>query len=202
MHFAFAGSPKMHALPASVGLTVTRACLAASTRPRGTTSSQPPRPADGIRCALAAPCLPPATEQHTRTGPSTGALDVTVDNLRPQTESICYGAITATRAVQSAIVHGHAGRRRRNTAVHHWGLLGHTRAGVRQCQDGGRSPTQMGPHPQRCTGGQGCLRRPCRDRQHGSSARQAPPKAPHSRKPTTSHASTGISTLAARPPNT
>ena len=30
---------------------------------------------------------------------STGALDVTVDNLRPQVESICYGAITATRAV-------------------------------------------------------------------------------------------------------
>jgi NADP-dependent 3-hydroxy acid dehydrogenase YdfG len=30
---------------------------------------------------------------------STGALDVTVDNLRPQIDSICYGAITATRAV-------------------------------------------------------------------------------------------------------
>jgi NAD(P)-dependent dehydrogenase (short-subunit alcohol dehydrogenase family) len=30
---------------------------------------------------------------------STGALDITVDNLRPQIDSICYGAITATRAV-------------------------------------------------------------------------------------------------------
>ena len=30
---------------------------------------------------------------------STGALDVTVDNLGPQVESTCYGAITATRAV-------------------------------------------------------------------------------------------------------
>src|SRR5581483_824262 len=30
---------------------------------------------------------------------STGALDVTVDNLAPQVETICYGAITATRAV-------------------------------------------------------------------------------------------------------
>ena len=29
----------------------------------------------------------------------TGALDVTVDNLRPQVECVCYGAITATRAV-------------------------------------------------------------------------------------------------------
>lgn len=30
---------------------------------------------------------------------TTGALDVTVDNLRPQIESTCYGAVTATRAV-------------------------------------------------------------------------------------------------------
>lgn len=29
----------------------------------------------------------------------TGALDITVDNLRPQVESICYGAIAATHAV-------------------------------------------------------------------------------------------------------
>src|ERR1700758_3444689 len=29
----------------------------------------------------------------------TGALDVTVDRLQPQIESICYGAITATHAV-------------------------------------------------------------------------------------------------------
>ena len=35
---------------------------------------------------------------------STGALDVTVDNLRPQIESICYGAITATRAVLPAML--------------------------------------------------------------------------------------------------
>ena len=30
---------------------------------------------------------------------NTGALDITVDNLAPQIDSICYGAITATRAV-------------------------------------------------------------------------------------------------------
>ena len=35
---------------------------------------------------------------------STGALDVTVDNLRPQIDSICYGAITATRAVLPAML--------------------------------------------------------------------------------------------------
>jgi NADP-dependent 3-hydroxy acid dehydrogenase YdfG len=35
----------------------------------------------------------------TETLRSTGALDVTVDNLGPQIESTCYGAITATRAV-------------------------------------------------------------------------------------------------------
>jgi NAD(P)-dependent dehydrogenase (short-subunit alcohol dehydrogenase family) len=34
----------------------------------------------------------------------TGALDVTVDNLRPQIESTCYGAITATRAVLPAML--------------------------------------------------------------------------------------------------
>jgi NAD(P)-dependent dehydrogenase (short-subunit alcohol dehydrogenase family) len=34
----------------------------------------------------------------------TGALDVTVDSLRPQIESICYGAITATRAVLPAML--------------------------------------------------------------------------------------------------
>jgi NAD(P)-dependent dehydrogenase (short-subunit alcohol dehydrogenase family) len=33
----------------------------------------------------------------------TGALDVTVDGLRPQIESICYGAITATHAVLPAM---------------------------------------------------------------------------------------------------
>jgi len=35
---------------------------------------------------------------------STGALDVTVDKLRPQVESVCYGAITATRAVLPAML--------------------------------------------------------------------------------------------------
>jgi NAD(P)-dependent dehydrogenase (short-subunit alcohol dehydrogenase family) len=35
---------------------------------------------------------------------STGPLDVTVGNLRPQVESICYGAITATRAVLPAML--------------------------------------------------------------------------------------------------
>ena len=35
---------------------------------------------------------------------STGPLDVTVDNLRPQLESICYGAITATQAVLPAML--------------------------------------------------------------------------------------------------
>jgi NAD(P)-dependent dehydrogenase (short-subunit alcohol dehydrogenase family) len=35
---------------------------------------------------------------------STGPLDVTVDNLRPQIESTCYGAITATRAVLPAML--------------------------------------------------------------------------------------------------
>jgi NADP-dependent 3-hydroxy acid dehydrogenase YdfG len=34
----------------------------------------------------------------------TGALDVTVDNLGPQIESICYGAITATRATLPAML--------------------------------------------------------------------------------------------------
>src|ERR1700755_14208 len=38
----------------------------------------------------------------TETLRSTGALDVTVDNLGPQIESTCYGAITATRAVLPA----------------------------------------------------------------------------------------------------
>jgi len=35
---------------------------------------------------------------------NTGALDVTVDNLAPQLESICYGAIAATRAVLPAML--------------------------------------------------------------------------------------------------
>ena len=35
---------------------------------------------------------------------STGPLDVTVDNLRPQLESTCYGAVTATRAVLPAML--------------------------------------------------------------------------------------------------
>jgi NADP-dependent 3-hydroxy acid dehydrogenase YdfG len=40
---------------------------------------------------------------------STGPLDVTVDNLRPQLESTCYGAITATRAVLPAMLAAGAG---------------------------------------------------------------------------------------------
>jgi NAD(P)-dependent dehydrogenase (short-subunit alcohol dehydrogenase family) len=35
---------------------------------------------------------------------STGPLDVTVDRLRPQLETVCYGAITATRAVLPAML--------------------------------------------------------------------------------------------------
>ena len=40
----------------------------------------------------------------TETLRSTGALDVTADNLRPQIESTCCGAITATRAVLPAML--------------------------------------------------------------------------------------------------
>jgi len=40
----------------------------------------------------------------TETLRSTGPLDVTMDNLRPQIESTCYGAITATRAVLPAML--------------------------------------------------------------------------------------------------
>jgi short-subunit dehydrogenase len=40
----------------------------------------------------------------TETLRSTGPLDVTVDNLGPQIESTCYGAITATRAVLPAML--------------------------------------------------------------------------------------------------
>ena len=40
----------------------------------------------------------------TETLRSTGALDVTVDNLRPQIEGVCYGAIIATRAVLPAML--------------------------------------------------------------------------------------------------
>lgn len=39
----------------------------------------------------------------------TGALDVTVDNLGPQIDSICYGAITATNAVLPAMLAGGSG---------------------------------------------------------------------------------------------
>lgn len=39
----------------------------------------------------------------------TAALDVTVDNLGPQIESICYGAITATRTVLPAMLAAGAG---------------------------------------------------------------------------------------------
>jgi NAD(P)-dependent dehydrogenase (short-subunit alcohol dehydrogenase family) len=40
---------------------------------------------------------------------STGPLDVTVNNLGPQIESTCYGAITATRAVLPAMLAAGAG---------------------------------------------------------------------------------------------
>jgi NADP-dependent 3-hydroxy acid dehydrogenase YdfG len=40
----------------------------------------------------------------TQTLRTTGALDVTVDNLQPQIECTCYGAITATRAVLPAML--------------------------------------------------------------------------------------------------
>ena len=40
----------------------------------------------------------------TETLRSTGPLDVTADNLGPQIESTCYGAITATRAVLPAML--------------------------------------------------------------------------------------------------
>jgi NAD(P)-dependent dehydrogenase (short-subunit alcohol dehydrogenase family) len=40
---------------------------------------------------------------------STGALDVTVNNLGPQIDSICYGAIAATRAVLPAMLTAGAG---------------------------------------------------------------------------------------------
>ncbi len=39
----------------------------------------------------------------------TGPLEVTVDNLQPQVESTCYGAITATRAVLPAMLAAGAG---------------------------------------------------------------------------------------------
>ncbi|HZR54078.1 MAG TPA: SDR family NAD(P)-dependent oxidoreductase [Streptosporangiaceae bacterium] len=39
----------------------------------------------------------------------TGPLDVTVDNLQPQIDCGCYGAITATRAVLPAMLSGGAG---------------------------------------------------------------------------------------------
>lgn len=39
----------------------------------------------------------------------TGVLDVTVENLRPQVESICYGAISATRVVLPAMLRAGSG---------------------------------------------------------------------------------------------
>ncbi|TDV56482.1 SDR family NAD(P)-dependent oxidoreductase [Actinophytocola oryzae] len=39
----------------------------------------------------------------------TGVLDVTVENLRPQVESTCYGAVSATRAVLPAMVSAGSG---------------------------------------------------------------------------------------------
>jgi len=45
----------------------------------------------------------------TETLRSTGPLDVTVDNLVPQLECTCYGAVTATRAVLPAMLAAGAG---------------------------------------------------------------------------------------------
>ena len=55
----------------------------------------------------------------TETLRSTGALDVTVDNLRPQIESICYAAITATRAVLPAMLAVGAGTLLYTTGASH-----------------------------------------------------------------------------------
>jgi NAD(P)-dependent dehydrogenase (short-subunit alcohol dehydrogenase family) len=78
----------------------------------------------------------------TETLRSTGALDVTVDNLRPQIECICYGAITATRAVLPAMLA--AGAR---TLLYTTGASSVTPAPVFvSLKHGRRGPTQMGPH--------------------------------------------------------
>jgi NAD(P)-dependent dehydrogenase (short-subunit alcohol dehydrogenase family) len=45
----------------------------------------------------------------TETLRSTGPLDVTVDNLQPQLECTCYGAVAATRAVLPAMLEAGAG---------------------------------------------------------------------------------------------
>jgi len=133
----------------------------------------------------------------TETLRSTGALDVTVDNLRPQVESTCYGAITATRAVLPAMLAAGAG-----TLLYTTGASSVTPAPVFVSAGMAGAVYANGPSPStvHCPAG---VFMPAMSRSaHGSQARQAPPKAPHSRNPTTSHASTGTSTPAASPPNT
>jgi NADP-dependent 3-hydroxy acid dehydrogenase YdfG len=50
---------------------------------------------------------PPAG--NSKAARDTGALDITVDDLAPQIESICYGAITATRTVLPTMLAAGAG---------------------------------------------------------------------------------------------
>jgi len=50
-----------------------------------------------------------ALEYSPTTGDITGVLDVTVENLQPQVERFCYGAVTATRAVLPAMLAAGAG---------------------------------------------------------------------------------------------
>ena len=134
----------------------------------------------------------------TETLRSTGALDVTVDNLRPQIDCICYGAITATRAVLPAMLASGTG-----TLLYTTGGSSVTpapvfaSAGMRR-----RGPAQMGPHPQQRTGRHGRLRRPRRDRRMDRRHARRPRR--HPTQGTRRHRTpaTGTSTPAASPPNT
>jgi hypothetical protein len=127
----------------------------------------------------------------------TGALDVTVDNLRPQMESVCYGAITATGAVLPAMLAAGSGT-----------LLYTT---------GGSSVT---PAPVFVSAGMaGAALREWALTLNGALAGRGvyaghvaigtwiagtpgAPRVPRAKIPTTSHASTGTCTPAAGPPNT
>ena len=128
----------------------------------------------------------------------TGALDVTVENLRPQVECICYGAITATRAVLPAMLDARTG-----TLLYTTGGSSVTPAPVfvsAGMAAGGSA--QLGSSTSTAHWPEGASTPATSRSAHGSPARQAPPKAPRSRNPTTLHASTGTSTSAASPPNT
>ena len=133
----------------------------------------------------------------TETLRGTGALDVTVDNLRPQVESICYGAITATRAVLPAMLAAGTG-----TLLYTTGASSVTPAPVfASAGMAGAALRKWALTLNRALADRGST--PAMSRSaHGSPARQAPPKAPHSRNPTTSRASTGTFTPAASPPST